>query len=104
MNNERKKKKMRKAVSLHSAKTLNNRRNPRLKKGVSNQTNASDTSFVGGVVSVHLEQIGESSIRLSRRTIQSRQPAKHIKIFVAGGEAIDRKIIQANSALSSKIK
>lgn len=104
MNNENKRKKMRKAVSRHSAKSLNSRRNPRLKKGETNLTNASDTSLVGGVVSVLLEQIGESSIRLSRRTIHSRLPAKHIKIFVAGGEAIDRKIIQANSTLSSKIK
>lgn len=95
---------MRKAVSRHSAMTLNSRHNPRLKKKVTNQTNASDTNLVGGVVSVHLEQIGESSIRLSRRTIHSRQVAKHIKIFVAGGEAIDRKIIQANSIFSSKIK
>ena len=95
---------MRKAISIHSAKTLKNRRNSRLNKGVSNQTNASNIGLIGGVVSVHLEQVSESSIRLSRRTIHSRQPTKQIKIFVAGGDAIDRKIIQANSALSSKIK
>lgn len=104
MSEIKKNKKASKTVSLHSRQIFKKGKNEPKMSTIS--VSKRDNSLVGGVVSVCLEQTKAQRIRLIKKSIHSmnQSASRHIKIFVAGGEYIDEKVVQANIISRKSIK